>query len=74
MHGDILFNLVRLLLKVTTMTEFLLNLFLYKLVQSKIAICHAAVVMYICTELDPRSRITVPEELHLDITESISRF
>lgn len=23
-----------------------------KLVQSKIAICHAAVVMYICTELD----------------------
>jgi hypothetical protein len=27
MHGDVLFNLVRLLLKVTTMTEFLLNLF-----------------------------------------------
>jgi hypothetical protein len=44
-----------------------------KLVQSKIAICHAAVVMYICTELDPGSRITLPEELHLDIIESISR-
>jgi hypothetical protein len=29
--------------------------------------------MYICTELDPGSRITVPEALHLDIIKSIRK-
>ena len=46
--------------------------FLYKLVPRKIAICHTVAVLHLCSEVDAGNMISIPEELHLDIIESIS--
>ena len=45
--------------------------FLYKLIPRKIAICYPAAVRFICVELEGENKITVPEELHLDIVQSL---
>jgi hypothetical protein len=44
--------------------------FLFKLIPRKTAACYSAAILFICAELEG-DIITVPEELHLDILQSL---
>ena len=45
--------------------------FLFKLIPRKTAACYSAAILFICAELEG-DIITVPEELHLDILQSLN--
>ncbi|CAC5419520.1 unnamed protein product [Mytilus coruscus] len=45
--------------------------FIFKLVKRKTAICYSSAIRFICVELESDSKIVVPEELHLDIIQSL---
>jgi hypothetical protein len=47
------------------------NPFVYKLLPNQLAIWHVAAVRYMCVEFGSRNKITIPEELHLDIIQSL---
>ena len=45
--------------------------FLFQLISRKTAACNSATICFICVELEGDT-ITVPEELHLDILQSLN--
>ena len=45
--------------------------FLFQLISRKTAACYSATISFICAELEG-DKITVPEEIHLDILQSLN--